>query len=193
MAAGTGDTLKVIVAILKFILWIEQEANATQREPGEDWCGKNEIFQSCQLNIPTTPFPAGSFYTSPHAWKRKHGRSLTVMPWTTTDEFNVIPETQGMSLASFPVKFIPSHLRITVTWWRRMLVRRAEDRHSPRFQSYPGLESALKRIQAFSRRRCTMTAVKFRGVILHQRRMQRSTKHSVGEENSNTWTRWTPN
>ena len=38
----------------------------------------------------------------PHARKRKHGRSLTVMPWTTTDEFNVVPKTQRMSLASFP-------------------------------------------------------------------------------------------
>ena len=27
---------------------------------------------------------------------------LTVMPWTTTDEFNVIPKTQRMTLASFP-------------------------------------------------------------------------------------------
>ena len=24
------------------------------------------------------------------------------MPWTTTDEFNVVPKTQRMSLASFP-------------------------------------------------------------------------------------------
>ena len=29
----------------------------------------------------------------PHVRKRKHGRSLTVMPWTSTDEFNVIPKT----------------------------------------------------------------------------------------------------
>ena len=30
--------------------------------------------------------------------------SLTVMPWTTTDEFNIIPKTQPlrMSLESFP-------------------------------------------------------------------------------------------
>ena len=33
---------------------------------------------------------------------RKHGRSLTVMPWTTTDELNDVPKTKRMSLASFP-------------------------------------------------------------------------------------------
>ena len=32
----------------------------------------------------------------------KHDRSLTtIMPWTNTDEFNVIPKTQQMSLTSF--------------------------------------------------------------------------------------------
>ena len=59
----------------------------------------------CQLDKPTTPYPAGGFHLTqphPHARKRKHGRSLTVMPWTTTDEFNVIPKTQWISLASFP-------------------------------------------------------------------------------------------
>ena len=54
---------------------------------------------------PTTPFLQGAFHLTqphPHARKRKHGRSLTVMPWTTTDEFKVIPRTQRMSSASFP-------------------------------------------------------------------------------------------
>ena len=61
--------------------------------------------EPCQLHKPTTPFLAGAFHLTqphPHAGKRKHGRSSTVMPWTTTDEFNVIPKTQRMSLASFP-------------------------------------------------------------------------------------------
>ena len=51
------------------------------------------------------PFLQGAFHLTqphPHAGKRKHGRSLTVMPWTTTDEFNIVPKTQRMSLASFP-------------------------------------------------------------------------------------------
>ena len=51
------------------------------------------------------PFLQGAFHLTqphPHARKRKHSRSLTVMPWTTTDEFNVILKTQRMSLASFP-------------------------------------------------------------------------------------------
>ena len=68
-------------------------------------CNTNSKVRACQLNIPTTPFPAGAFHLTqphPHARKRKHGRSLTVMPWTTTDEFNVVPKTQRMSLASFP-------------------------------------------------------------------------------------------
>ena len=63
--------------------------------------------EPCQLNKPTTPFPAGGFPPDTASSTRprscKHGRSLTVMPWTTTDEFNVIPKTStGMSLASFP-------------------------------------------------------------------------------------------
>ena len=33
----------------------------------------------------------------------KHGRSLTVMPWTTMDEFNAMPNTQRISLASFHI------------------------------------------------------------------------------------------
>ena len=37
-----------------------------------------------------------------HIRKYKYGRILTIMPWTTTDEFNVIPKTQWMSLTSFP-------------------------------------------------------------------------------------------
>ena len=51
------------------------------------------------------PFLQGAFHLTqphPHAGKRKHGRSSTVMPWTTTDEFSVVPKTQRMSLASFP-------------------------------------------------------------------------------------------
>ena len=51
-----------------------------------------------------TPFPAGTLkLTQPHSQvrKRKHGRSSTVMPWTTTDELNVIPMTYIIWIVSY--------------------------------------------------------------------------------------------
>ena len=64
--------------------------------------------QKCASHVSLTyqphPFLHGAFYLTqphPHSQKRNYGCSLTVMPWTTTDEFNVIPKTQQMSLVSF--------------------------------------------------------------------------------------------
>ena len=52
-----------------------------------------------------TPASTGTIHLTqphPHAQKRKHCRSLTVMPWITMDELNVIyPKTKRMSLTSF--------------------------------------------------------------------------------------------
>ena len=58
--------------------------------------------QKCEPCLTNQPYPflQEAFHlTQPHPHSRKR---LTVMPWTTTNEFNVIPKTQQMSLASFP-------------------------------------------------------------------------------------------
>ena len=82
--------------------------------------------EPCQLNIPTTPFLAGGFppdkASSTRPRKRKHGRSLTVMPWTTTDEFNVVPKTQRMSLASFPGHLVRSCVILCDLVWSCVIV-----------------------------------------------------------------------
>ena len=52
------------------------------------------------------------------------------MPWTTTDEFNVIPKTQRMSLASFP-GHKSGHNSSTQTKPRRLFFGRAVDHLYP--------------------------------------------------------------
>ena len=45
-------------------------------------------YKPCRLNKLSTPFPVGAFHLTlpyPHFLKHKHGRSLTVMPWTSLD------------------------------------------------------------------------------------------------------------
>ena len=59
--------------------------------------------EPCQLNkLISHPFLLGAFHLTqphPHAWKHKHGGSITIIPWTT-DEFNVVPKTRRMSPTS---------------------------------------------------------------------------------------------
>ena len=62
------------------------------------------VKQKC--NKLSTPFPAGGF--PPDTASSTCSKAQTwlqfnlVMPWTTMDEFSIIPKTQGMSLATFP-------------------------------------------------------------------------------------------
>ena len=62
-------------------------------------CNTNSKVQVMLTNYPH-PFLQGAFHLTkprPHVWKRKHGSSsLTVMPWTTTDEYNLIPRNMMM-------------------------------------------------------------------------------------------------
>ena len=67
-------------------------------------CNKNSKVRVSLTNYPH-PFLQVALHLTqphPHARKHKHGRILTVWPWTTTDEFNIIPKTQQMSSTSFP-------------------------------------------------------------------------------------------
>ena len=63
-----------------------------------------------QLNrLSSWPFWQGAFHltqTHPQARNHKHGRSLTVMPWTTI-EFNVVPETRRMGSMSLSYSDTP--------------------------------------------------------------------------------------
>ena len=51
-------------------------------------------------HLPTRNFPLTQPH--PHARKRKHGRSLTVLRGASTDDFNVVPETQRIRLTGYP-------------------------------------------------------------------------------------------
>ena len=54
------------------------------------------------------PLLHGAFHPTqphPHARKCKHDCSSTVILWTTTDEFNVIPKTQWTSSTSVPGQY----------------------------------------------------------------------------------------
>ena len=56
---------------------------------------QNVIESASHVSLTNYPRPSlqGAFHltqASPHAQERKHGRSLTIIPWTTTDEFNVL-------------------------------------------------------------------------------------------------------
>ena len=70
--------------------------------------------EPCQLNKRSTPFPAGGFPLSTatststrlgaQTWSQFNYHALDKYNYTqyTTDEFNVIPKTQQMSLKSYP-------------------------------------------------------------------------------------------
>ena len=91
----------VFLLIIIVIIWFGDTVVVTHLTK----CNTNSKVRAiCRLNKPH-PFLRGAFHPTqphPHARKREHGRRLTIMPWTTTDEFNVIPKIQRMSLASFP-------------------------------------------------------------------------------------------
>ena len=91
--------------------WIWFQINKNNKNNLVWWFWRKNVIQTqkcehCQHNEQSTPFPAGCRLLSTwpsliHSLESKHGRRLTAMPWTTTNEFNIIPNIQWMSLTSF--------------------------------------------------------------------------------------------